>query len=109
MYGDCSCFERIFEQLDVCARASGVRDLQLSLNEADGAMANCAGPLKGCVSGCVAYWCCARGCVALYGEHGGREDGRVLVAYLRVRDAGGVAVLEQLAALQHARVPQLGD
>ena len=74
MYGDCSCFERIFEQLDVCARASGVRDLQLHLNEADGAMANCAGPLKGCVSGCVAYWCCARGCVALYGEHGGREE-----------------------------------
>ena len=67
-------FERIFEQLDVCARTSGVADLQLRLHEADGHLANCAGPLKGCVTGCVAYWCCARGCAALYGAHGGQEE-----------------------------------
>ena len=66
-------FERIFEQLDVCARARGVRDLQLERNEADGRLQHCLGPLKGCAAGCFAYWCLGRGCAALYGAHGGEE------------------------------------
>ena len=36
-----------------------------------------------------------------------RQRRRVPLAYLGVADARGVAVLEQLAALEHARVPQL--
>ena len=36
-----------------------------------------------------------------------RQRRRVPLAYLGVADARGVAVLEQFAALEHARVPQL--
>ena len=66
-------FERIFAQIDVCARSTGIDDLQLDLNESDGTVANCLGPLKGCCAGCVSFWCCCRGCVALYGHQGGQE------------------------------------
>ena len=66
-------FDRIFEQIDICARSTGVRDLQLNLKEADGCVANCLGPAKGCCLGCVAFWCCCRGCAALYGHAGGSE------------------------------------
>jgi hypothetical protein len=37
----------------------------------------------------------------------GGGEGRVPLAYLGVADARGVAVLEECAALEHARVPQL--
>ena len=63
----------IFARVDVCARASGMHDLQLDLKEGDGLLADCLGPLKGCCAGCVAYWCCCRGCDALYSAGGGDE------------------------------------
>ena len=66
-------FERIFEQIDICSRSTGIADLQLSLKEADGCVANCLGPMKGCCVGCVTFWCCCRGCAALYGDKGGAE------------------------------------
>jgi hypothetical protein len=66
-------FVRIFTRVDICARTTGVQDLRLSLKEADGCLSNCAGPMKGCCLGCTAFWCCCRGCAALYGEHGGSD------------------------------------
>ena len=59
-------FSRIFQQIDVCARRSGIADLRIDLNESDECMSNCVGPLKGCAAGCVAFWCCCQGCSALY-------------------------------------------
>ena len=54
-------------------RLSGIPDLQLDLKEADGCVANCMGPLKGCCVGCLTFFCCCRGCKALYGNTGGQE------------------------------------
>ena len=31
------------------------------------------GPLKGCCVGCLTFFCCCRGCKALYGNTGGQE------------------------------------
>ena len=67
-------FVRIFQQLDICSRRSGVADLHLDLNEADDCTANLLGPLKGCAADCAAFWCCCQGCSALYGTNGGGEE-----------------------------------
>ena len=66
-------FARIFSSIDICCRATGVDDLQLNQREADGCLANLTGPLRGCCAGCVAYWCCCRGCAMVYGGSGGAE------------------------------------
>ena len=31
------------------------------------------GPCKGCCVGCCVFWCCCRGCKALYGPEGGSD------------------------------------
>lgn len=70
-------FSRIFQQIDVCARRSGIADLHIDLNESDECMSNCVGPLKGCAAGCVAFWCCCQGCSALYGNNSGGEEATI--------------------------------
>ena len=65
--------ERIFSSFDVCVRSVGVQDLQLNLKEADSCAANSLGPLKGCCTGCAAFWCFCRGCAAVYWPVGGEE------------------------------------
>jgi len=54
-------FVKYFDQIDVCSRTTGVKDLVIDLREDDG----CAGPCKGCVFGCAKYYCLCKGCVAL--------------------------------------------
>ena len=66
-------FAAFFSSIDVCVRSVGVADLQLDLNEADGCLRNAIGPLKGCCAGCLTYWCCCRGCAAVYRATGGTE------------------------------------
>jgi hypothetical protein len=73
-------FVRIFEQIDICSRRSGIADLHLDLNEADGCAANLLGPLKGCAAGCAAFWCCCQGCRALYGTNGGGDEATIGIA-----------------------------
>ena len=59
-------FNRCFNGVDVCQRGTGVQDLSLDVLEADGCAADCAGPCLGCMGGCTWFWCCCRGCNALY-------------------------------------------
>ena len=54
-----------FNSVDICNRSRGVRDLFLDLKEDDGCQ-NCLGPLKGCATGCVSFWCWCKGVKALY-------------------------------------------
>ena len=61
-------FSAVFKRVDICNRSTGLRDLSLDAMEADGC-ANCMGPCKGCISGCCGYWCCCKGCNALYCDH----------------------------------------
>ena len=49
----------------MCQRSTGLKDLSLDMKEADGC-AQCIGPALGCATGCATFWCCCRGCVALY-------------------------------------------
>ena len=41
--------------------------------EADGC-ANCLGPCRGCAGGCGDYWCCCKGCKALYCDHKAQDQ-----------------------------------
>ena len=99
--------EKIFSSIDVCARSAGISDLQLSLKEADGCVANCLGPAKGCCLGCTAFWCCCRGCHHLYGPAGGLEvtvsiEGEEKSAYDDNLGARGSRLIESAAATVQA-------
>ena len=59
-------FSAIFSSIDVCARSTGLRDINLDAMEADGRCRNALGPLLGCVHGCCCFWLGCRGCHALY-------------------------------------------
>lgn len=53
-------FSSNFRKIDICARSTGIKDLELDLNEEAG----CIGPCKGCFQGCLGYYLCCRGCKA---------------------------------------------
>ena len=55
-------FVKIFSDVDVCDRSTGLHDLSYRFDEDGGAAAPCVG----CLHGCVGYWCLCRGCRALY-------------------------------------------
>jgi len=67
-------FVRTWDFIDVCDRSSGLRDLALDYNEEDGIL----GPLIGCMSGCVYYWLCCAGCLALYCKHHSSSETQTL-------------------------------
>ncbi len=50
-------FASFFDTLTVCHRSHGIQDLHLDFNEDEGL----AGPAKGCVLGCLDYYCCCTG------------------------------------------------
>merc|ERR1712196_537318 len=54
-------FMKNYTSVDVCKRTTGLRDLALDIHEDAG----CIGPCKGCVGGCLSYYCCCAGCIAL--------------------------------------------
>ena len=58
-------FLKVFTKISFCNRSTGLRDLNLDVREDDG----CVGVCKGCMSGCCEYWCCCKGCKALYCDH----------------------------------------
>ena len=55
-----------FDQIDVCDRTTGFRDLALYINEDDGF----SGPLRGCAWGCFKYWGMCKACRASLGHEG---------------------------------------
>jgi len=58
-------FEIHYGSVDICDRTAGFRDLAIDLNEEEG----CAGPVKGCASGCFRFWCCCEGTINLCCGH----------------------------------------
>jgi calpain-15 len=54
-------FTKHFQNIDVCHRSKGLRDVRLDIHEDDG----CRGPVLGCIGGCCSYYCMCKGCVAL--------------------------------------------
>ena len=59
-------FCSLFDQLDVCDRSTGARDLALRFDEDDGCI---RGPACACMTGCARFWCLCQGCRALYMGH----------------------------------------
>ena len=53
-------FSRIFASIDVCARSTGLRDLNLDAMESDGKCRSFLGPLLGCCAGCASFWLACR-------------------------------------------------
>jgi hypothetical protein len=90
-------FCRVFTQIEICSRTTGIHDLQLDMKEADHCVTNCYGPCKGCCLGCVTYWCCGQGCNALYGAgNGGGSDVTVTIeGNLDERDDTMGAIISQ--------------
>jgi hypothetical protein len=50
-------FRTHFKNVDVCHRSRGIHDVRLDIHEDDG----CIGPTKGCVGGCLSYYCLCKG------------------------------------------------
>jgi len=68
-------FYSLFDQLDVCDRSVGVRDLALRFDEDE----NCLrGPTCACIAGCARFWCVCQGCRALYLGHQSSKQTRAL-------------------------------
>ena len=70
-------FSDVFQSIDVCARSTGLRDLNLDAMESDGRCKNAIGPLLGCLKGCACFWFGCKGCKALYFDV--KADERTLV------------------------------
>jgi calpain-15 len=54
-------FSKHFEDVDICVRTSGFKDLALNVHEEMGLLGSC----YGCVGGCCSFWFMCRGCNAL--------------------------------------------
>ena len=54
-------FVNFFSQMTVCHRSHSIDDIHLDINEDDG----CLGPTKGCMCGCLEYYCCCAGIESL--------------------------------------------
>ena len=75
----------VFRTVDVCSRSTGLRDLTLDAREADGRVRHFCGPCVGCSFGCLSFWCCCRGCRALYFDVRA-EDATLEVSGVAARD-----------------------
>lgn len=62
-------FARSFDRIDVCDR-SAHRDLRLDTHEDEGTCGAC----KGCMLGCMGFWCLCRGVRTLYFSHRSTPD-----------------------------------
>jgi len=55
-------FQSIFTDVDICHRSTGIHDLVLDIHEE----CDLVGPIIGCTKGCFNFWCCCKGCKAIY-------------------------------------------
>lgn len=59
-----------FDGVDILDREVNIKDVVLTIDEADG----CLAPAKGCARGCFRYWCCCEGVTHLCCPHKSSED-----------------------------------
>lgn len=64
-------FVKFFDAVDIMDREVTIKDVVLTIDEADGP---CLGPLKGCLGGCFSYWCCCEGASKLCCPHIASRD-----------------------------------
>lgn len=64
-------FTEHFDQIDLCDRTTGFRDIYLDYHDDT---QGCAGPMMGCIKGCTKFWGLCEGCRATTFGHTGAWD-----------------------------------
>ena len=65
-----------FDGVDILDREVNIKDVVLTIDEADG----CLAPAKGCARGFFRYWCCCEGAAHLeLRRHGGSQEVHLLL------------------------------